>query len=165
MVNFTFNLFNKLPFASKAYESVANFVNKNLLDRKLFNPAFLAIAFNAVDSFWLKHRSTDWYSRSELRVITGSILESISDNNLSEKEVEKLTRYILSKWDPRVAEQKQQSQELLSKVEKNAEVTVKAYRKIGKKVKPSKLVAEAAKVSKAKASDDGIIESLTRIFR
>jgi hypothetical protein len=160
MVNFTFNLFNRLPLANKAYGSVANFVNKNLLNRKLFDPAFLASAFNAIDSFWLKHRSTDWYSSSELRVIAGSILESISDNNLSEKEVEKLTRYILAKWDPRVAEQKQQSQKLLDKVEKNAETMVKAYRKLGKKVNPSKLVAEAAK-----ASDDGIIESLTRIFR
>jgi uncharacterized membrane-anchored protein YjiN (DUF445 family) len=165
MVNFTFNLLENLPLSEKLYSSVANFVNKNLLDREIFNPDLLSDAFNAMDSFWLKHRSNDWYSKSELRVITGSILESISDNNLSEKEVQKLVRYLVSRWDPRVAEQKEQSEELLSKVEDKAKTLVRVYRKLGKRAKPEKFTSMASKLLSHGVNEEGIFSALSDIFR
>ncbi|NDC89523.1 MAG: hypothetical protein EB075_12110, partial [Bacteroidetes bacterium] len=43
---------------------------------------------------------------SDVRIIVGSIIEMLRDNNLTSDEVRKLSRYVMAKWKPEIAEKK-----------------------------------------------------------
>jgi hypothetical protein len=164
MMNFTFNLLNRLPAVKKLYANVANSVNKNVLERELFDPELLANAFDALDSFWLKHGKTDWYSESEIRVITGMVLETLRDNDLSRKEVKKLVRYVVSVWRPEIAQSKALSP-VLDKVEGPALRAVEIYRKLNQQIDVDGYVSKVAKVIGSKMPDNQIVNSLLKVFR
>lgn len=106
MINFTFNTLERTGILDRLYAFVANLANKYVLSRHNFDTAYIADVFNAVDGFWLKYGRTERYNDSEVRVIVGSIVEMLRDNNLSSAEVRKLSRYVMAKWKPEVAEQK-----------------------------------------------------------
>jgi hypothetical protein len=106
MINFTFNTLEKTGILDRLYVFVANIANKYVLSRHNFDTAYIADVFNAVDGFWLKYGRTERYNDSEVRIIVGSIVEMLRDNSLSSDEVRKLSRYVMAKWKPEVAEQK-----------------------------------------------------------
>jgi DNA-binding phage protein len=164
MVNFTFNLVERLPLTQKLYLNISNYVNKNVLDRKLFDPKLIANAFDVLDSFWLKHNSTDWYSESELRVIAGMVLESLKDNDLSSKEVGKLVRYMMSVWRPEIASSKGVNP-LAEEVETKAVKGVELYRKLNQQADPSTFVSKVSKAIDLKIPDNNIVNSLRKVFR
>jgi hypothetical protein len=165
MVNFTFNLIERLPIAQKLYLRVSNSVNKNILERNLFDPKLLSTAFDVLDSFWLKHNKSDWYSESELRVITGMVLESLKDNDLSPKEVKKLVRYVVSTWRPEIASSKKAPNPATGKAEAKALKGVELYRKLNQSVDPDAFVSKVAKAVDMKIADNTIINSLLKVFR
>jgi hypothetical protein len=164
MMNFTFNLLDRLPAVKKLYANVANSVNKNVLERELFDPELLANVFDALDSFWLKHGKTDWYSESEIRVITGMVLETLRDNDLSSKEVRKLVRFVVSVWRPEIAEKKAPSP-VLEKVEGPALRAVEIYRKLNQQIDVDGYVSKVSKVIGSKMPDNQIVNSLLKVFR
>jgi len=144
-MNFTFNLLERFSVLRKIYPAVANSVNKNLLSRDLFDPELIADTFDALDSFWLKHGKSDWYSRSEIRVIIGVVLESLRDNNLSAKEVKKLVNYFTAEWKPEIARAKKIKKPLTEALEKQAMDVVNQYKVSGGKIKPEKFVKKVLK--------------------
>ena len=164
MVNFTFNLIERLPVTQKLYLRISNSVNKNVLDRELFDPKLLSTAFDVLDSFWLKHNKSDWYSESELRVITGMVLESVKDNDLSAKEVKKLVRYIVSTWRPEIASKKS-ANPVAEKIEAKAVKGVELYRKLNQVADPDTFVSKVAKAVDMKIDDNTIVNSLIKVFR
>lgn len=164
MVNFTFNLIERLPFTQKLYLGVSNFVNKNVLDKELFDPKLLANAFDLLDSFWLGRNRTDWYSESETRVIVGLVLESLKDNDLSSKEVRKLVRYIVSTWKPELANKKTPTP-ALKLVESKVVKGVDLYRKLNQAIDPDAFVSKVSKAIDARVPDNTIINSLLKVFR
>lgn len=106
MINFTFNALEQTGILDRLYAFVANLANKYILSRHNFDTEYIANVFNALDGFWLKYGRTQKYNDSEVRVIVGSIVEMLRDNSLSPSEVRKLSRYVMAKWEPEVAEQK-----------------------------------------------------------
>ena len=106
MITFTFNTLEKTGILDRLYAFVANLANKHILSRHNFDTEYIADVFNAVDGFWLKFGRTERYNDSEVRIIVGSIIEMLRDNSLSSDEVRKLSRYVMAKWKPEVAEQK-----------------------------------------------------------
>lgn len=106
MVTFTFNTLENIGILDRAYAFVANLANRYILSRHSFDTEYIADVFNAVDGFWLKYGRTHKYNESEIRVIVGSIVEMLRDNSLSANEVRKITRYVTSRWQPEVAEEK-----------------------------------------------------------
>lgn len=106
MINFTFNTLERTGILDRLYAFVANLANKHILSRHNFDTAYIADVFNALDGFWLKYGRTQKYNDSEVRIIVGTIAEMLRDNSLSSDEVRKLSRYVMSKWKPEVAEQK-----------------------------------------------------------
>lgn len=164
MVNFTFNLIERLPITQKLYLRISNSVNKNVLERDLFDPKLLATAFDVLDSFWLRHNKSDWYSESELRVITGMVLESIKDNDLTAKEVKKLVRYVVSAWRPEIANKKTVSP-VAEKAESKALKGVELYRKLNQPADPDTFVSKVAKAVDMKIPDNTIVNSLLKVFR
>lgn len=164
MVNFTFNLIERLPATQKLYLQISNSVNKNVLDRELFNPKLLSTAFDVLDSFWLKHNKSDWYSESEIRVITGMVLESVKDNDLTAKEVKKLVRYVVSTWRPEIASEKSVNP-VAEKIEAKAVKGVELYRKLNQAVDPDTFVSKVAKAVDMKIDDNTIVNSLLKVFR
>lgn len=164
MVNFTFNLIERLPITQKLYLRISNSVNKNVLDRELFDPKILATAFEVLDSFWLKRNKSDWYSESELRVITGMVLESVKDNDLSAKEVKKLVRYVVSTWRPEIASKKSASP-VTERIEAKAVKGVELYRKLNQAADPDTFVSKVAKAVDMKIDDNTIVNSLLKLFR
>ena len=164
MVNFTFNLIDRLPFTQKLYLQISNSVNKNVLERDLFDPKLLSTAFDVLDSFWLKHNKSDWYSESELRVITGMVLESVKDNDLSAKEVKKLVRFVVSTWRPEIASKKS-TNPVSERIEEKAVKGVELYRKLNQAADPDTFVSKVAKAVDMKVPDNTIINSLLKVFR
>lgn len=164
MINFTFNLVEKLPFTKKLYLNISNYVNKNFLNKELFDPKLLSKAFEVLDSFWLSRKKTDWYSESEIRVIVGMILESLNDNDLSSKEVKKLVRYMVSTWRPEIALQKLPNPGV-EELEKKAVKGVEIYRKLNQEVDTDSFVSKVAKSVDAKIPNNEIINSLLKVFR
>lgn len=106
MITFTFNTLEKTGILDRLYAFVANLANRHILSRHNFDTEYIADVFNALDGFWLKFGRTERYNDSEVRIIVGSIIEMLRDNQLSSDEVRKLSRYVMAKWKPEVAEQK-----------------------------------------------------------
>lgn len=133
MINFTFNTLEKIGILDRLYVLVANLANKHILSRHNFDTAYIADVFNAVDGFWLKYGRTKRYNDSEIRIIVGSIVEMLRDNELTSAEVRKITRYVMAKWKPEVAEQKVTTPPetlLPPAIEEVATKSVEIYRKL-----------------------------------
>jgi hypothetical protein len=133
MINFTFNLLDRYGLVELGYTRVSNFVNRHILRRNTLNTELIADAFMAVDGFWLKHGRTKWYSESDIRVIVGSVVESLRDNDLSSEEVRTLVKYITAKWKPEIAESKATADTnvlIPSPVENNALRAVEIWRQV-----------------------------------
>jgi len=106
MFTFTFNTLERIGILDQLYVLVANLANKYVLSRHSFDTAYIADVFNALDGFWLKYGRTERYNDSEVRVIVGSVVEMLRDNQLSSSEVRKISRYVMSKWNPEIAQVK-----------------------------------------------------------
>jgi hypothetical protein len=132
MVNFTFNMLDRIGLLNRLYTRISYLLNKHLLSRSNFDGEVLSSIFDAVDGFWVKHRESDWYSQSELRVIIGSIAESVRDNHLSPDEVRVIVDYVSSEWRPEIAKRKEGEGLISSEVENTAVKAVDIYRKISK---------------------------------
>lgn len=151
MIAFTFNTLDRFGTFGKFYLLVSNFINKNILNKKAFDPEFISDVFNAVDGFWIKYNKSKWYSESELRVIVGMLASSIRDSDLSPKEVQAITNYVVANWNKTEAEKKEVNssvEELLpKKAEKLALKSAKIYNEVSgqKKIKPEKFVSKSAK--------------------
>jgi hypothetical protein len=133
MISFTFNLLDRYGLAEIGYFRLSNFINKNVLKRNTLNTQLIADAFTAVDGFWLKHGRTKWYSESDIRVIVGSVVESLRDNELTSREVRTLVKYITAKWKPEIAESKATADTSVlipSPVENNALRAVEVWKQI-----------------------------------
>lgn len=106
MFSFTFNTLERVGILDRVYVFLANLANRYVLSRHNFDTEYIADVFNALDGFWLKYGRMEKYNESQIRVIVGSVVESLRDNQLNADEVRKLTRYVTSKWNPEVAETK-----------------------------------------------------------
>lgn len=133
MINFTFNLLDRYGLLELGYTRLSNFINKNILKRNTLNTELVADAFRAVDGFWLKHGRTKWYSESDIRVIVGSVVESLRDNELTSSEVRTLVNYITAKWKPEIAESRATADTnvlIPSSVENNALRAVEVWKQV-----------------------------------
>jgi hypothetical protein len=130
MITFSFNTLDRIGLIDRLYVLVANLANKHILSRHNFDTEYIANVFNALDGFWLKYGRTQEYSDSEVRVIVGTIIEMLRDNKLSSNEVRKLSRYVMAKWKPDIAEQKAVETLLPSRIEEVAKKSVKIYREL-----------------------------------
>lgn len=139
MVNFTFNILDRIGLLNKLYTKVSYLVNKHLLSRSNFDGEVLSSIFDAVDGFWILHRQSDWYSQSELRVIVGSIAESLRDNSLSPGEVRTIVDHVTSEWRPEIAKKKEGRELISPEVEKTAAKAVEIYRKLSRVDKVDKV--------------------------
>lgn len=104
MKEFTINLLGTLGFFDRIYVVVANTINRYVLKRNTLNNELISDAFKIVDEFWLKYGNTRGYSDSQVRVVVGTLIESLRDNNLSADEVKTLVNYVTTKWDSKIAE-------------------------------------------------------------
>ena len=132
MVNFTFSMLDRVGLLNKLYTRVSYLVNKHLLNRSNFDAGVLSKIFDAVDGFWVIHKESDWYSQSELRVIIGSIAESVRDNRLSPSEVRTIVDHVTSEWRPEIAKRKEGRELISPEVEKTAAKAVEIYRKVSR---------------------------------
>jgi hypothetical protein len=133
VVTFTFNLLDRFGVLERAYVHISNVVNKNILARNTLNTELIADVFKSVDGFWLKYGRTTKYNESEIRVIIGSVAESLRDNQLDSKEVRAIVNYVVAKWKPEVAQSKASLDTavlLPSTVENNALRAVEVYSQV-----------------------------------
>lgn len=164
MYNFTFNLLDRFGVLEKVYTFFANLVNKHVLSRHNFDTEYIADVFNAIDGFWLKYGRSKWYNESEIRVIVGSVVESLRDNQLTEPEVRALTNFVITKWRPDVAHSKK-NVSLPLVIEDNIFKSVELYSKINNPPKPETFVAKTAALVSKDLADGDIVKSLLGIFR
>lgn len=168
MVNFTFNLLDRFGILERVYVTVANTVNKHFLRRHTLNTELIAEAFKSVDGFWLKYGQTTWYSESEIRVIVGSIVESLRDNQLDSKEVRAAVNFITAKWKPEIAQTKASAEvEVLlpSPVENNALRAVEVYQQLpAGKVDPADFVALGARAIAENLPDNTVVNGVLGIL-
>lgn len=159
MINFTFNLLDRYGLAEIGYIRVSNFVNKHILRRNTLNTDLIADAFMAVDGFWLKHGRTKWYGESDIRVIVGSVVESLRDNELSSGEVRTLVKYITAKWKPEIAEDTDALIE--SEVENNALRAVEIWRQVpAGLVTPSDFISLGSRAIAQNLPDSSVVKGV-----
>jgi hypothetical protein len=164
MLNFSFGLGNKLPLLAKYYLTVYNYINATLLFRRLLNKESREKLFSALDSFWLKHGKTDWYSSTELKIIVGMIAEALSDNKLSAREIKVLITYIVNKWNPEIAKTKSVDNQLLEIVEPAALKAVEVYRAVNQSIDVIKYVKEVSDVISDNMSEMKLITYVKDTF-
>lgn len=168
MVNFSFNLLGRFGLAEQAYLRLSNLVNKHILRRNTLNTEMIADAFNAVDGFWLKHGRTKWYGESDIRVIVGSVVESLRDNQLSAGEVRAAVNYITANWTPGAAKSKATAEPnvlLPPVVENNALRAVEVYNQIPTgKVDPADFVALGARAIAENLPDNTVVNGVLGIL-
>lgn len=167
--NFTINLLDKSGVVEKVYVFVADFLNRHLLRRNTFDPELITDAFNALDGFWLKHGKMSRYNDSQIRIIVGTVLEALRDNQLNSEEIRRLTRFITGRWDPEIAEKKvTMDPEVLlpAPVEQEVEKVLEVYEKVrvGADQIPTFVEKTTGLVSKS-LSTDKVISSVLRMFR
>jgi uncharacterized membrane protein len=168
MINFTFNTLDKVGILNRLYVFVANLANKYVLSRHNFDTAYIADVFNAVDGFWLKYGRTEKYNENEVRIIVGSIVEMLRDNQLSSDEVRKLSRYVMAKWKPEVAEEKTETPEKLlpPSIEKVAKKSVNVYRELSPNdLDINDFVSIGTKVIAKNLPDNQILNTLRILVR
>lgn len=168
MITFTFNLLDRFGILERAYVTVANTVNKHLLRRHTLNTELISDVFRAVDGFWLKYGQTKWYSESEVRVIVGSIVESLRDNQLDAKEVRAAVNLITAKWKPEIAQTKASAEVgvlLPSPVENNALRAVEVYQQLPVgKVDPADFVALGSRAIAENLPDNTVVNGVLGIL-
>ncbi|WP_438983657.1 hypothetical protein [Vulcanococcus sp.] len=164
MINFTFNTLDRIGLVDKLYVFVANLANKYVLSRHNFDTQYIADVFNAVDGFWLKYGRTERYNDNEIRVIVGSIVEMLRDNELTSDEVRKLSRYVMAKWKPELAEEKitAPAENLLTPVvEEVAKKSVKVYRELPPNdLDVTDFVAVGTKIIADKLPDNEVLNTI-----
>lgn len=165
MVQTTFNLLDQFGLLEKIYLQLANFTNKHVLKRNTLNTELIADAFNSLDAFWLKHGKTKWYGESEIRVIVGTIAESLRDNSLTSSEVRTIVNYVTAKWRPDVAIAKADSTTISPEIESNALKAVEIYRKVEHTaVKPETFVSLASKAISKNIPNKSIVNGVLSIL-
>lgn len=123
--SFRFNPLNLL------YSRIAAFLNKRILSKNTLDMEGIDDIFDAVDGFWLRHKDSDKYTAKQIRVIIGSITESLRDNSLSAEEVRLITNNVMAYWKPQVAESKPPEKALIDpEIESKALKTVEVYTKV-----------------------------------
>ena len=166
MINFSFNLLEKSGLLERAYILISNFVNKNVLKRYTLKTELVSDAFRAIDGFWLKHGQTEWYGESEVRVIVGSVVESLRDNELSAGEVRVLVNYITSKWKPEIAQSKsvlEPASLLPNSVEINALRAVEMFKQLPSgRIDPAYFVALLSRTIAENLPDNVFINNLLK---
>lgn len=164
MVTFTFNQLDRFGVLERAYVHVSNVVNKHVLRRNTLNTELVADVFKSVDGFWLKYGKNKWYSESEIRVIVGSVAESLRDNQLDSKEVRAIVNYVVAKWKPEVASSKgsvDTSVLIPSTVENNALRAVEVYNQVDmSKVSPTDFVALGSRAISENLPDNKIVSGV-----
>jgi hypothetical protein len=167
MNKFTFKVADRLGVFDRLYGFIARMVNRHLLGRTTIDMSNLGDIYNALDAFWLKHRATDSYSTGQVRVIIGSIVESLRDNNLSAAEVRMITESIGYYWAEDKAEHKKPVDiipALPLPVEETALRAVEVFDKLAPKDIPSFVSISAPVVSRALPTDR-IVNTLGKFFR
>jgi hypothetical protein len=157
MLNFSFNLVSNLSRTGKIYLTIYNYINATLLFRRLFRKESREKLFSALDSFWLEHVKTGWYSLSEVKIIIGMAAEALSDYKLTPREVKAIVSYIIDKWDPEVAKAKSVNEELLGVIEAPVSKAVEVYRSINHPLDAVKYVSEVSKVLPDNLSESKLI--------
>ena len=164
MIKFTFNLLDRYGLVELGYIRLSNLINKNLLKRNTLNTELIADAFQAVDGFWLKHGRTRWYSESDIRIIVGSVVESLRDNSLNSKEVRVLVNYITAKWKPEIAESKATADTSVlipSPIENNAMRAVEIWRQVpAGLVTPSEFISLGSRAISENLPDASVVKGV-----
>lgn len=164
MVNFTFNLLDRSGVLEKAFVTISNAINKHILRRNTLNTELITDVFRCVDGFWVKYGKSKWYGESEVRVIVGTIAESLRDNNLSAAEVRAVVNLVVSRWDVNVAETRLTTNpaELLPEnVENNTLRAVEVYNQVEKeKVAPADFVALGSRAIAENLPDNKIVNGV-----
>ena len=143
---------------------ISNAINKHILRRNTLNTELVADVFRCVDGFWVKYGKNKWYGDSEVRVIVGTIAESLRDNNLNAAEVRAVVNLVVSKWDVNVAEARLTANPavlLPEKVENNTLRAVEVYNQIGpEKVAPADFVALGSRAISENLPDNKIVNGV-----
>lgn len=164
MINFSFNLLDRYGLVELGYTRLSNLINKHILKRNTLDTELIADAFTAVDGFWLKHGRTRWYSESDIRVIVGSVVESLRDNELSSGEVRTLVNYVTAKWKPGIAESKATADTdvlIPSPVENNALRAVEIWRQVpAGLVTPSDFISLGSRSISENLPDSSVVKGV-----
>lgn len=160
MPKFTF----RLGLIDRLYAQIANFINNRILSKNTVDMDGIADIYDALDGFWFKHKDTSKYTTNQVRVIIGSVVESLRDNSLSAEEVGLITNNVISFWKPEVAESKPSEKVLISpKVEEAALKTVQVYDKLLPD-NVAEFVSYSASMISKPLSVDRLAEALSGIF-
>ena len=162
MSEFSINLLDRLGLFDRVYAVLANIVNKYVLKRNTLNNELIYQAFKAVDEFWNKYGTTRSYSDSQVRVVVGTLIESLRDNNLSADEIKTLVSYVTTKWDVNIAKSRSQSKpELPVTAEYAALRAVEIYEKLPKNVvDESEFVAFGAQAISENLPDSSVLSRI-----
>lgn len=171
MSNFTFRLVDRLGLLDRIYMRLSNIINKYILSYNSLDMERIADIYDALDGFWLKHRHTDSYSSGQIRVIIGSVVESLRNNHLSASEIRIITNHIASQWDPSIAEKKEeviQQSVVRSLLPERVEETALRAVEVYDQMKPSDVadfVAVSAPMVSHSLPAERIVKTLGRFFR
>jgi len=169
MFTFTFNTLDRIGLIDRLYVFVANIANKYVLSRHNFDTEYIAGVFDALDGFWLKYGRTERYNDSEVRIIVGSIVEMLRDNELTSDEVRKLSRYVMAKWNPEIAEEKITTTPetlLPPAVEEVAKKSVKVYRELPPNdLDVTDFVAVGTKIISDKLPDNQVLNTILGVLK
>lgn len=147
------------------YSRIASFINKRILSKNTLDMEGIDDIFDALDGFWSKHKDTGKYSAKQVRVIIGSITESLRDNSLSAEEVKLITSHVMTHWNPQIAEAKPaEKAQIPEEVEAKALKAVEVHDQILPKNIEEFVSASSSMLSKP-ISAELISQALSSIFR
>lgn len=147
------------------YSRIAAFINKRILSKNTVDMEGIDDIFDALDGFWSRHKNTDNYSVKQVRVIIGSITESLRDNSLSADEVKQVTEHVMAYWNPQIAEAKPaEKAKIPEEVEAKALKTLEVHDQILPKNIEEFVSASSTMISKP-ISAELISQALSSIFR
>lgn len=163
MSKFTFRLADRLGILDRIYMRISTLINKYLLSNNSLDMERIGDIYDALDWFWLRHKDSDEYNSRQIRVIIGSVVESLRNNHLSAAEVRVITNHVLQYWEPAVAESKEP---FLLNPERVEETALRAV-EVHDKLKPRD-VANFVAISSPMVSHalpvDRIVKTLGRFF-
>jgi len=161
MAKFTFR-FSPLNLL---YSRIASLINKRFLSKNTLDMEGIDDIFDALDGFWSKHKDTDSYSVRQVRVIIGSITESLRDNSLTSDEVKLITTRVMTYWNPQIAEAKPaEKTQILEEVESRALKAVEVHDQILPK-NIEEFVSTSASIISKPIPSELISQALSSIFR
>ena len=147
------------------YSRIASLINKRILSKNTLDMEGIDDIFDALDGFWSKHKDTDSYSIKQIRVIIGSITESLRDNSLSADEVKLVTDHVMAYWNPQIAEAKPaEKAQIPEEIEAKALKAVEVHDHILPKNIEEFVSASSTMISKP-ISPELISQALSRLFR